>query len=132
MKKIITTPRAPLAILYFILINLLALNVTANTLTEPPDNNMPVVGTLITGPTNVCEGDVATYTASNPLSGTDPFTFALANPAAGTIISTTSSTITLHGVQPTSHATFPAAERTFPAAERRYPYVEPHISCGET
>lgn len=113
MKKIITTPKMPLAILYFILLQLMAINAAAITLTEPPNNNMPVAGTLLTGPTNVCEGEVVTYTASNPLSGTDPFTFALVNPTAGTIISTTSSTITLHGVQPMSDATFPAAERRY-------------------
>ncbi len=95
MKKIITTSRVPLTILYFMLIQLMAINAAANTLTEPPDNNMPVVGTLLTGLTNVCEGEVATYTATNPLSGTDPFTFALVNPASGTILGTTSSTVTI-------------------------------------
>ena len=95
MKKIKTTSRTPLAILYFILLQLMAINATANTLTKPPHNNMPVAATLLTGPNNVCEGETATYTASNPLSGTDPFTFSLSNPAAGTIISTTSSTITI-------------------------------------
>lgn len=59
----ITTSRAPLAILYFILIQLMAINAAANTLTEPPNNNMPVASTLITRPTNVCEGEVATPTS---------------------------------------------------------------------